>query len=137
MTANILAPILQVMAKKLDRRLESLGATPLLERGLGDDQVSAMTLLDESYSMNVRLMTHDTYHSVNTCSCTFCFQHKGDGCYLSGACSWKSLGRPGDTSSLVWVYQQQGCHGIWHIYCVSAQKIDELQDQFRVKGSRV
>ena len=30
---------LQVMAKKLDRRLESLGATAVIERGLGDDQV--------------------------------------------------------------------------------------------------
>ena len=29
----------QVMAKKLDRRLEGLGARALLERGLGDDQV--------------------------------------------------------------------------------------------------
>lgn len=29
----------QVAAKKLDRRLEALGAAPLLERGLGDDQV--------------------------------------------------------------------------------------------------
>jgi hypothetical protein len=28
----------QVAAKKLDRRLEGLGALPLLERGLGDDQ---------------------------------------------------------------------------------------------------
>jgi hypothetical protein len=31
---------LQVAAKKLDRRLAALGAIPLLERGLGDDQVS-------------------------------------------------------------------------------------------------
>ncbi|KAG2430599.1 hypothetical protein HXX76_010117 [Chlamydomonas incerta] len=31
-------PQYNVMAKKLDRRLEGLGATPLLERGLGDDQ---------------------------------------------------------------------------------------------------
>jgi hypothetical protein len=30
---------LQVAAKKLDRRLATLGANPLLERGLGDDQV--------------------------------------------------------------------------------------------------
>ncbi len=29
----------QVVAKKLDRRLEGLGAAPLVERGLGDDQV--------------------------------------------------------------------------------------------------
>lgn len=27
-----------VVAKKLDRRLAALGASPLLERGLGDDQ---------------------------------------------------------------------------------------------------
>jgi hypothetical protein len=31
----------QVAAKKLDRRLAALGAEPLLERGLGDDQVTA------------------------------------------------------------------------------------------------
>jgi hypothetical protein len=29
----------QSAAKKLDRRLATLGAAPLLERGLGDDQV--------------------------------------------------------------------------------------------------
>lgn len=29
---------MQVVAKKLDRRLQGLGASPLLERGLGDDQ---------------------------------------------------------------------------------------------------
>ncbi len=33
---------LQVAAKKLDRRLAALGAIPLLERGLGDDQVTDM-----------------------------------------------------------------------------------------------
>lgn len=32
---------LQVAAKKLDRRLQALGAAALLERGLGDDQVRA------------------------------------------------------------------------------------------------
>ena len=29
---------LQFVAKKLDRRLLDLGATPIVERGLGDDQ---------------------------------------------------------------------------------------------------
>jgi sulfite reductase alpha subunit-like flavoprotein len=29
---------MQVVAKKLDRRLQLLGASALLERGLGDDQ---------------------------------------------------------------------------------------------------
>jgi sulfite reductase alpha subunit-like flavoprotein len=40
----------QVAAKKLDRRLAALGATALLERGLGDDQVCpcAGTTLAES-----------------------------------------------------------------------------------------
>lgn len=33
------APAAQSVAKKLDRRLAALGAAPLLERGLGDDQV--------------------------------------------------------------------------------------------------
>lgn len=29
---------LQFVAKKLDKRLSTLGATPIIERGLGDDQ---------------------------------------------------------------------------------------------------
>jgi hypothetical protein len=37
----MLACLPQVVAKKLDRRLQALGASPLLERGLGDDQVCA------------------------------------------------------------------------------------------------
>lgn len=37
--------VLQVAAKKLDRRLAALGAVQLLERGLGDDQVSCCSLL--------------------------------------------------------------------------------------------
>jgi hypothetical protein len=36
----VLPVAVQVAAKKLDRRLAALGAVPLLERGLGDDQVT-------------------------------------------------------------------------------------------------
>jgi hypothetical protein len=35
----------QVAAKKLNRRLSALGASPLLDAGLGDDQVSVRCVL--------------------------------------------------------------------------------------------